>query len=166
MSNHPLRFRLGALPVIDIGVDSISTDDVCLIQLFGRTLRHHVLSETCGCAPSARSRAIDRDDPQPTCRTGRDCQESRNYDRVPTITTPGAMPLESRHSDTFSILRLVLKYQAFPSGQLPCKNLTDASQRALGTPLQHAPDLLRVCELPHEIARESPPQMAVAQDWV
>jgi hypothetical protein len=58
MSNHPLRFRLGALPVIDIGVDSIPTDDVCLVQLFGRTLRNHVLSETCGCAPSARSRRI------------------------------------------------------------------------------------------------------------
>jgi hypothetical protein len=58
MSNHPLKFRLGALPVIDIGVDSIPTDDVCLLQLFGRTLRNHVLSETCGCAPSARSRRI------------------------------------------------------------------------------------------------------------
>jgi hypothetical protein len=31
-----LQFLLGALPVIDIGVDSIATDDVWLVQLFGR----------------------------------------------------------------------------------------------------------------------------------
>jgi len=55
------------------------------------------------------------------------------------------------------------------------QDLTGAPQRARGTPLPQVPGPLRedagehllevVSEYPHEIARERPPQMAVAQHW-